>query len=162
MFLFYQRLFNPAWQSTLSFAFSVQLQELIHPINLFMVPLITRSSDVGKELPESICRMFKSQVLQRVNDCRVILLGFVIVHFAWQRSQFTGPAHRNVVILYNGLRQFPLFAGPQPFFEITSFKMEWSMLSSANILFKREFSSSRSLSRLTSEASRPPYFDFHL
>ena len=36
------------------------------------------------------------------------------------------------------------------------------MLSSANIRFKREFSSSRSLNRLTSDASRPTYFEFHL
>jgi hypothetical protein len=127
-----------------------------------MVPFITRSSDIGKEVTESIGWVFKSQILQRFDYCCVILLRLVVVHLARQRSQFAGPAHRNVVILNNGLRQLPLLAGPQPFFEITSIKMEWSMLSSANILFKREFSSSRSLSRLTSDASRPPYFDFHL
>jgi hypothetical protein len=89
-----------------------------------MVPFITRSSDIGKELTEAICGMFKSQILQRFDYCCVILLRLVIVHLTRQRGQFAGPAHRNVVILNNGLRQFPLLAGPQPFFEITSFKME--------------------------------------
>ena len=112
LFLFYQRLFNPTWQSTLSFAFSVQLQEFIHPINFFMVPFITKSSDIGKEFPESIGGVFKRQILQRFNYCCVILLSFVVIHLAWQWSQFTGTAHKNVAILYNGLRQFPLLVGP--------------------------------------------------
>ena len=127
-----------------------------------MVPLLTRSSDICIQFTKPISGMFKCQVLQHFNDLRVIFLTLVVIHGARQRSQFTGPANRNIIILNDRLCQFPLFAGPQPFFDMTSFKMAWSMLSSANMRFKREFSSSRSLSRLTSEASIPPYFDFQL
>jgi hypothetical protein len=81
LFLPYQRLFNPAGQSMLSYAFSIQLQEFMHPIDLFMVALFAESSDIGKEFAESIGRVFKSQILQCFNNCFVILLRLVVVHF---------------------------------------------------------------------------------
>src|SRR5687767_8697617 len=60
-------------------------------------------------------------------------------------------------------------AGNQPpfnrrlysFFVSTSFKIRCSKDSSAYMAFKRRFSSSSSRSRRMSEASMPPYFDFH-
>jgi|LauGreDrversion4_2_1035121.scaffolds.fasta_scaffold21194_2 hypothetical protein len=127
-----------------------------------MVPLFARSSDICIQYTKSISGMFKCQVLQYFNDLRVIFLTLVVIHRAKQRIHFTGPANRKIIILYDLLCQFPLFAGPQPFFDMTSFKFAWSMLSSANISFNREYSYSRSLSRLTSKASIPPHFDFEL
>ncbi len=98
---------------------------------------------------KTISGMFKCQVLRYFNDNCVIFLTLLVIQNARQRSKFTGPDNRNIIILNDRLCQLPLFAGTQLFFDMTSFKMAWSMLSSANNLVKREFSSSRSLSLLT-------------
>ena len=122
-FLFYQRLFNPRRKPSLPFTLSVQLQKLINPVDSFVIPRFTRSPDVSKKLTEAVGWMLKSQILQCLNYFCIVLLRLVVIHGSRQRGELTGPANRNVVILNNGLRQFPLLAGPQPFFVMTSFKM---------------------------------------
>ena len=76
-----------------------------------MVPLLTRSSDICIQFTKPISGMFKCQVLQHFNDLSVIFLALVVIHGTRQRSQFTGPANRNIIILNDRLCQFPLFAG---------------------------------------------------
>src|SRR5690606_26110839 len=55
-----------------------------------------------------------------------------------------------------------LLLRPYSFFAIRSFIAALSSASSAYIRLSLAFSASRSLTRRSSEASRPPYFDFHL
>jgi len=44
-----------------------------------MIPRLTSSAQVGKELPEAIRGMFESQILKRLNHLRIILLTAIIV-----------------------------------------------------------------------------------
>src|SRR5689334_4099748 len=57
--------------------------------------------------------------------------------------------------------QLPFDRRLYSFFVSTSFKIRCSKESSAYMAFKRRFSSSSSRNRRMSEASMPPYFDFH-
>src|SRR5487761_1692315 len=50
----------------------------------------------------------------------------------------------------------------QTFFPSRSLSAALSKSESANSRFRRRFSSSSALSRMASETSSPPYFDFHL
>ena len=65
-----------------------------------------------------------------------------------------------------GTRQVPngltLLSRPQSFFSIRSRNASVSMALSAYIRLSFAFSASSSLIRFSSEASSPPYFDFHL
>ena len=64
-----------------------------------------------------------------------------------------------------GIGQIPdgrtLLGRPQSFFSIRSRNASASMALSAYIRFSLAFSASSSWIRLSSEASSPPYFDFH-
>lgn len=51
---------------------------------------------------------------------------------------------------------------PQSFFSMMSFRAMFSRLKSANICLSLRFSASRSFIRSMSDASMPPYLDFHL
>src|SRR5690606_39622954 len=80
---------------------------------------------------------------------------------ARQTHALTGPAQWSPMHLDQVPHCFSLLDRPYSFFAIRSFIAALSNASSAYMRLRRAFSASSSLTRLRSDASIPPYFDFH-
>src|SRR3546814_20014709 len=78
-----------------------------------------------------------------------------------QPDAITGPAQGPRVHLDQVPHRFALLLRPYSFFAIRSFIAALSIACSASIRLSLAFSASRSLTRRSPEASRPPSFDFH-
>src|SRR5687768_7773105 len=90
-----------------------------------------------------------------------IRLWLVSIDRTAQRQDAAGQALAHSELLTDAGNQLPFDRRLYSFFVSTSFKIRCSNESSAYIAFKRRFSSSNSRNRRMSEASMPPYFDFH-
>src|SRR5690606_15868255 len=90
------------------------------------------------------------------------MLGRLVPRGPRQPDALTGPAQRPRMYLDQVPHCLALLLRPYSFFAIRSFIAALPSASSAYIRLSLAFSASRSLTRRSSEASRPPYFDFHL
>jgi hypothetical protein len=77
-------------------------------------------------------------------------------------KQSTRPPLAQPMNLTGVRNSHPPRGGRYHFFDAKSFKTALSSMAFAKSFFNRAFSSSSPFSRLASETSRPPYFDFHL
>src|SRR5882757_9530634 len=112
-------------------------------------------------LPKPNVNVLVRQGCQRLLDrCIVFGDGLVLVGASGDSYDLTRLANTQLFLLNQVTNRFPFLRRRYSFFSIRFFMARFSILSSAYIFFNSACSASRSFSRLTSEASLPPYFDF--
>lgn len=70
-----------------------------------------------------MCWVKLNMFLQGLDDLSVILSFGIVVDTSCDSGDSAGPVNATGMYLYDSCDQLFLFAGPQPFFEMTSFKM---------------------------------------
>src|SRR5690606_15762295 len=148
-------------QALLGLATQVELHGLVHPVDSLVVPVRPSTAQDLAALPEAARRT----TLDLPGQCRDDLC---VAHGPMQRrlipgrtrqpDAITGPAQGPRVHLDQVPHGLALLLRPYSFFAIRSFIAALSSASSAYIRLSLAFSASRSLTRRSSEASRPPYF----
>src|SRR5690606_5074080 len=153
----------PLGQAAACLATQVEPHGLVHAVDPLVIPRAT-AAQAFPAFPEASVRALLNQLCQLRDD-----LG--ITHRPVQRRAVpgchrepdagTGPPHRPRVYLDEVPHGLPLLRRPYSFFAMRSFMAALSRASSAYMRFSLEFSASSSLTRRSSEASRPPYLAFH-
>src|SRR3546814_3006360 len=130
-----------------------------------VVPVRPHTTQDLAALPEAAARTGLDLIGQRRDDLGVThgpMQRRLVPRSPRQPDALTGPAQGPRVHLDQVPHRFALLLRPYSFFAIRSFIAALSSASSAYIRLSLAFSASRSLTRRSSAASRPPYFDFHL
>src|SRR5687768_5101498 len=128
----------------------------------FVVPTVTHPSQAPEQLAEALFRSLPGQLQEQFHDWSISIWSWLIViDRTLQTDSATSPTFAQPMLCLQNSNQFAFRDGLQSFFAITSFSARFSSSRSADICFKRRFSSSSSRRRLISEACMPPYFDFH-
>src|SRR5690606_6338819 len=142
----------------------VQLHSLVHPVDALVVPLRPPAPQQLAALPEAPAGTVLDQPGQRRDQ-----LGITDRPVQWrpvpgrprQPNALTGPAQGPCVHLDQVPHRLALLLRPYSFSAIRSFIAALSSASSAYIRLSLLFSASNSLTRFRSDASMPPYLDFH-
>src|SRR5690606_30708461 len=142
----------------------IELHLAVHPINALVVPLRMGLFQRLAALVEAPAGRRLDQAGQRRDE-----LG--VTHRPVQRRRIPGragqphaiarPAQGAGMNLDEEPHRLALLHRPYSFSAIRSFIAALSSASSAYIRLSLAFSDSKSLTRLRSDASIPPYFDFH-
>ena len=121
-----------------------------------MVPYKTLSSDSVIALPKTNSRMFFNQCTELINDCFISFrLLFILLCTSRQPYCFTCLTLAYPLFFNHVLSQATFFIRRYSFFATASFKASCTRLKLAYIRFKRLFSSSSSLTLLSSFTSNP-------
>src|SRR5260370_10645630 len=158
-----QRRRVPCWHPSLALPSFVQFQAAIHPMHSLVIPAPALPSQPLEQLRKSFLRPPVRQLQKQLDEFPVATRSAPIaVHRSSQAHRLTGPTLGQFMLSSQLPHQFALDRRRYSFFAITSFSARVSSNNSADICFKRRFSSSSSRSRRMSAASIPPYFVFHL
>src|SRR5690606_32575368 len=152
-------------QALFGLATQVELHGLVHPVDPLVIPVRPYTTQDLAALPEAAARMGFEQPGQRSDDLGVAhgpMLRHLVPRSPRQLDVLTGPAQGPCVHLDQVPHGLALLLRPYSFFAIRPFIAALSSASSAYIRLSFALWASRSLTRRSSEASRPPYFDFHL
>src|SRR4030095_13503270 len=131
-------------------------------MDALVVPTMAHPTQTLEQLTEALLWSLPGQLQQQFDDWAIrIRSRLVVIDRALQTNGITSAPFTQPMLCSQCHHQRPLRGRLQSFFAITSFSARFSSNRSADICFKRRFSSSNSRSRLMSEACMPPYFDFH-
>ena len=127
-----------------------------------VIPVVSAAAQRLEELAEAELRLLLCQFRERLDYLLVTLRPRAIAIDGTPKPDgSTGLPLAQPVLLLQLIGKLAPLSQSQSFFAITSFSARFSNDRSAYICLRRRFSSSSSRSRLMSEASMPPYFDFH-
>src|SRR5690606_909172 len=139
-------------------------QPLVHAVDALVIPLRPPPAQQRTALPEAAARTIRHQRRKLLDQLSITLRPVQqrpVPGRAWQPYALTGPAQWSPMRLDQVPHCFALLHRPYSSFAIRSFIAALSSASSAYMRLRRAFSASSSLTRLRSDASIPPYFDFH-
>src|SRR5690606_16332113 len=149
-------------QPLLGLAAQIELHRLVHSVDSLVVPVRTRTAQDLATLPEAAARAILDHLGQGRDDLGIPYRPVhrrLVPRCPRQPNAITGPAQGPRVHLDQVPHGLALLLRPYSFFAIRSFIAALSSASSAYIRLSLAFSASRSLTRRSSEASKPPYFD---